>query len=254
MTNVAWFGLGYTGKNWLQLPKTREISTRAFSRSTQIGDSVLINAENPEAVRQLEKHLRLQAFDACIVSFPPASAHPDFWKVLEQTIPNRLLFGTTGIYSGGEGTITEASPVDTAHSRYAPETAFRKNGGTVVRLSGIYGPGRHPLNWVHRVQEWYPEKQLNLIQVGDIIRFVELWVQHPEKGNLYNLSDGQVHTWGEIAAVGVRKGLKMRPFMPENGADRGSGRFISTEKVLKRYPEMTFSNFFEWIENQEVAE
>lgn len=253
MTNVAWFGLGYTGKNWLQLPKTREIFTRAFSRTTQIGDSFLINAENPEAVRQLEKLLRHQTYDACIVSFPPASAHPDFWKVLEQTIPNRLLFGTTGIYSGGEGIITEASPVDTAHSRYAAETAFRENGGTVVRLAGIYGPGRHPFNWVHRVQEWFPEKQLNLIQVGDIVRFTEMWVRDPERGDLYNLSDGQVHTWGEIAAVGVGKGLKMRPFPPENETNPGRARFISTEKLLKRYPEMTFSDFFEWIENQPFA-
>lgn len=254
MTNVAWFGLGYTGKCWLELPKKEEISTRAYSRHTLLSGSELFNAENPEAVRQLDQNLNHLSFDACVVSFPPGSAHPDFWKVLARHIPNRLLFGTTGIYSGTEGIVTEASQADKNHSRYQTETDFMDAGGTVVRLSGIYGPGRHPLNWVNRVQEWYPEKQLNLIQVGDIIRFTELWVRDPERGNLYNLSDGQQHTWGEIAAVGERKGLKMRPFLPENGADRGMGKFISPEKVLKRYPEMTFSNFFEWIENQEVAE
>jgi nucleoside-diphosphate-sugar epimerase len=225
----------------------------AFSRSTQVEGSHLINTETIEGVQQAEILLQKSRPESVCITFPPENVHASFWKMLENRVPNRVLLGTTGIYSGS-GRITEDSELLTEHPRYAREQQFLNSGGSIIRLSGIYGPGRNPLNWINRARDLYEQKQLNLIHVNDITHFLKLWFEQPDRGEVYNLSDGQAHTWGEIARWAGQKGIKTPEIFPKNAWKPEDERNILPDKVLKKHPKFTFQDFFETLENQAFGE
>lgn len=253
MIKVALFGLGYTGKFILkELPGDR-FELFPFSKSTQINQSILANTETIEGVQFIRSHLINSEISIACITFPPEKAHPYFWEMLEEMVPYRILLGTSSIYKPAVK-ITESTTENSEHPRFPVERTFRENGGTIIRLSGIYGPGRNPLNWISRAKDLYAQKQLNLIHVSDIVQFLTAWMQEPERGELYNLSDGQRHTWGEIVHQARAKGLKMPEIMEKLEWNAAEERFISPEKVLKRYPNLNFCDFFETIEYQVFGE
>lgn len=249
MIKVALFGLGYTGKFLLNTLQGETFDILAFSRFTQINHSPIANIETIEGVQQVESLILDSGISLACITIPPEKIHPTFWKMLESTVPFRLLLGTTSIYATS-GQIKERSEVDFQHPRYLIEQTFMRNGGTVFRLSGIYGPGRNPFDWILRAKNIYAQKQLNLIHVNDIIQTIKAWMLDPETGGLYNLSDGQRHSWGEITAWARKKGLKMAEIPSKMDWKEEDERLISPEKVLKRYPELMFLDFFEAIEYQ----
>lgn len=253
MIKIALFGLGYTGKFLVKELTENHFQIIGFSRSTQLEGSHLINTETVEGVQQAEILLQKSHPDSVCITFPPENAHDSFWKMLENRVSNRVLLGTTGIYSGS-GRITEDSELLTGHARYAREQQFLDSGGSIIRLSGIYGPGRNPLNWINRARDLYEQKQLNLIHINDITHFLKLWFENPDRGEVYNLSDGQAHTWGEIARWAKEKGLKTPEILPKYPWKAEDERFILPEKVLKKHPKFTFQDFFETLENQAFGE
>jgi len=68
----------------------------------------------------------------------------------------------------------------------------------VLRVAGIYGPGRNLLDWIRQGRIGSSRKYVNLIHVEDLaaICFAALDRGHP--GEAYNVSDGQPHTRNEI--------------------------------------------------------
>jgi nucleoside-diphosphate-sugar epimerase len=250
---IALFGLGYTGKFLVKELTENQFQITGISRSTQLEGSLLINTETVEGVQQAEVLLQKTRPDSVCITFPPENAHVSFWKMLENRVSNRVLLGTTGIYSG-TGRISEDSELLISHPRYARERQFLESGGSIIRLSGIYGPGRNPLNWINRARDLYEQKQLNLIHINDITHFIKLWLENPDRGEVYNLSDGQSHTWGEIARWARQKGIKMPEILPKAAWQPGEERNILPEKVLKKHPKFTFQVFFETLENQSFGE
>lgn len=250
MIKVALFGLGYTGKFILNELPTDLFEVIPFSKSTQINHSILANTETLEGVQLIKSYLINSGISIACITFPPERVHPHFWEILEELVPYRILFGTSSIYKPISGIIHESTDENTEHPRFLIERNFREKNGTIIRLSGIYGPGRNPLSWISRAKDLYAQKQLNLIHVSDIVQFLTGWFQVPEIGELYNLSDGQHHTWGEIVQQARLKGLKMPEILEKLEWNAVEERFISPEKVLKRYPNLNFCNFFESIEYQ----
>jgi hypothetical protein len=249
MTKIALFGLGYTGQYLYETLESETVRVEAYSRNTQFRRSVLLNTEIKEEVQKLKVLWADTAPDFAIITFPPDRVHADFWTLLEEQVPNRLLLGTTGIYQGG-GVITEVSPVLADHPRRQAEERFLDTGGTVLRLSGIYGPGRNPVSWLLKSKLAIPEKQLNLIHIRDIAAWVRLWLDRPLRGELFNLSDGQRHSWGKIAGFCGERGIDLPPGFQERVLNPEEDKFILPEKVWKTYPEMTFMDFLEYLENQ----
>lgn len=116
---------------------------------------------------------------------------------------NRLVvLSTTGVYHQSDGQwVDEESPV--APSRIGPQIALAAeqwlnnhmaaDRATVVRLAGIYGPGRIPLLAKLREKQPIPVARgmLNLIHVDDIARVLIRLLTAPAPSRLYVLSDGQ---------------------------------------------------------------
>ncbi|KIW12367.1 hypothetical protein PV08_09644 [Exophiala spinifera] len=63
-----------------------------------------------------------------------------------------IQLGSTGIYTGQDWN-DSSSPVDTSNERCVAEDELIELGGCVLNLSGLYGGGRDPRNWVGRVAQ-----------------------------------------------------------------------------------------------------
>jgi nucleoside-diphosphate-sugar epimerase len=142
---------------------------------------------------------------------PPGGGFSDtrarnFIAALEQSAPPQMLIYTsaTSVYSEtGGGIVTEESPTEPASAmgkrRLDAEQAFReygaRSGATVIvlRVSGIYGPGRLPLMQISQGQPLLREEESgpsNRIHARDLADICVVAVERGEGGDIFNVSDG----------------------------------------------------------------
>ncbi|QEM66845.1 SDR family oxidoreductase [Geobacter sp. FeAm09] len=115
-----------------------------------------------------------------------------------------VYLGATSVYSETRGgVVTEDSPTAPASAmgkrRLDAEAAFREFGaahGTAVvilRISGIYGPGRLPLMQISQGQPLLKEAESgpsNRIHADDLAQVCLAAVEKGEDGDVFNVSDG----------------------------------------------------------------
>lgn len=173
-----------------------------------------------------------------------------------------LLVSTTGVYGDGDGgAIDENSPCDPAReSGQAYVEAERLlaeswlgDRSIVLRLAGIYGPGRIPL--LGELQRREPlavreEASLNLIHVVDAVAVILACEARAPRPSLYCVSDGHPVRRGEwYRAVASAFGLPDPVFVPPDaeqpvvpGGRRGGDKQVRNDKLMQeisppfRYP------------------
>lgn len=174
-------------------------------------------------------------FDVIYLVPPPAKGTTDpqlerFLTALPVT-PGRLVYiSTTGVYGdAGGATVTEETtpaPVnDRARRRLAAEKAVqswcqtRKVDWVILRVAGIYGPGRLPLERLQRREPVLAESEAgpgNRIHVEDLADICALALLQPQARNrIYNVSDGN-HTTNTafLGVVAKIAGLPPPPQLP----------------------------------------
>ena len=119
--------------------------------------------------------------------------------------PRRIVYiGTTGIYGDCRGEwVDESRPanpsVDRAHRRWDAECRLRDwsaaTGGelVVLRVAGIYGPGRLPLERLRRALPMVAADEApwtNRIHVDDLAAVCVAAMDRAPSGAVYNVSDG----------------------------------------------------------------
>jgi nucleoside-diphosphate-sugar epimerase len=119
--------------------------------------------------------------------------------------PRRIVYiGTTGVYGDcGGAWVDESRPpnpsVDRARRRWDAECRLRDwakatGGGLVIlRVAGIYGPGRLPLERLRRGLPMVPEDEApwtNRIHVDDLANVCVAAMDCAPDGAVYNVSDG----------------------------------------------------------------
>ena len=98
--------------------------------------------------------------------------------------------------------IDETAPLDFGKTRVRGEEYLRKDCGAIVlRVAGIYGPGRNPLDWIRQGRVGPSRKYVNLIHVEDLALICLAALERGKPGEIYNVSDGQPHTWEEICTT-----------------------------------------------------
>lgn len=120
-----------------------------------------------------------------------------------RALPRRLLYmSTTGVY--GDGRVDEDTPPvaysDRARARLDAELAVREwceargVGWTILRVPGIYGPGRLPLERLRRGEPAIAAAEAgpgNRIHVDDLVRTcVAAAASQVAANRLYNVGDG----------------------------------------------------------------
>lgn len=126
--------------------------------------------------------------------------------------PAKVIYlSTSGVYGDcGDAEVTEETPVNPqtarAKRRYDAETAVRAWGEErgvptiVLRVTGIYGPGRLPLQQLASGQPVLREEEAsftNRIHSEDLARVCIAAAERGENGDIFNVSDGNPGTMSE---------------------------------------------------------
>jgi hypothetical protein len=100
----------------------------------------------------------------------------------------------------------ESASIDLAKQRVQGEEFLQNDCGAIVlRVAGIYGPSRNPIEWVRQGRVSPSRKYVNLIHVEDLAAICLLALEKGKPGETYNVSDGQPHTWNEICATAQQR-------------------------------------------------
>jgi nucleoside-diphosphate-sugar epimerase len=170
----------------------------------------------------------------CFPATPRAQVEA-FAKTLG-AMPRRLVvLGSTSAYDVGHlqeyppPWIDETAPIDLSKPRVQGEEFLRANcGGIVLRVAGIYGPGRNPLDWIRQGRVGLSRKYVNLIHAEDLAAICLLALNKGKPGETYNVSDGTPYLWSEICATAQQRwGVAPVPVKE----DRSSGKRISNAKL-----------------------
>ena len=212
MTTVSIVGCGYSGLRLARLHLAR-------------GDEVQGTATHPQSLRAIEaagasaRALDLDqtipplaAADRLFYYLAPPAPQGDRDPRLERFLgaltgtPRRVIYmSTTGVYGDhGGGWVDERTPpaprTPRAHRRLAAETALREwclpraIPWCILRVAGIYGPGRLPLERLRhgepavRPQEALPTNRIHVDDLAAVCLAAGLSAH--ASGRIYNVTDG----------------------------------------------------------------
>lgn len=210
--NVFVVGCGYVGQSVARAFLDRKIPVRALTRGNfeqlqQLGIQPIVgDLDDPETL----KNLQIQR-DTLVFYFtpPPNQGTTDprlrnFLNALTQLPEKIVLISTTGVYGDCQGKwITEDQPLnpqtDRAKRRVDAENILKnsKLNYTILRVAGIYGAGKLP---IERLQKGIPvlaESQSpfsNRIHLIDLTTVCVLATEKAPTRSIYHVSDGNPTT------------------------------------------------------------
>jgi hypothetical protein len=153
-------------------------------------------------------------------------------------MPRRLVvLGSTSAYDVGHSQeypppwIDETAPIDLSKPRVEGEELLRASCGAIVlRVAGIYGPGRNPLDWIKSGRVSPSRRYVNLIHVEDLAAICLLALEKGKPGQVYNVSDGTPRTWEQICRFAQQHNGVATPTATINSE---TGKRISNRKLME---------------------
>ena len=159
-----------------------------------------------------------------------------FARTLDASPRRIVVLGSTSAYEVSDHSaeyppswIDESAPIDLTKPRAQGEEYLRNTlGAIVLRVAGIYGPGRSPLDWIRQGRVSPSRKYVNLIHVEDLTAICLAALERGKPGEAYNVSDGTPRTWNEVCATAQQRWNVTATAVKE---DRSSGKRISNAKL-----------------------
>ncbi len=204
-------GCGYVGRRVAVLYRSRGEPVTGLVRTRESADRLPAEGIVPLQA-DLDGDFELPANEPRVLYLvaPPEQGATDprighFLEAARRRGVRRIVYlGTTGVYGdcGGDWVDEDraVSPsVDRARRRWDAETRLRewsaRTGGELVilRVAGIYGPGRLPLERLRSGQPMVSEDEApwtNRIHVDDLAAVCVAAVERGRSGAVYNVSDG----------------------------------------------------------------
>lgn len=225
-------GAGYTGRSVYELARAQGRTVYATSRTPEQH-----LAELPPTDRLTFDLLDSSTWPVVpndvdlLWCFPavPVDQAVAFGKTVAATARHLVVLGSTSAYRPSDGIIDESTPVDRSLPRVESEEVLRETcGAMILRLAGIYGPGRPPLNWIRQGRISYTERYVNLIHVEDIAGICLELLEKGTPGEVYLGSDGTPRRWRDICD---RANKVWRIPLPSASPPKDPGKRISNEKV-----------------------
>ena len=244
-------GSGYTG---LVLYRTVTSQGRTVYATSRNPRNNLAGVSSEQCLRfdlgQPSTWLSIPAQADLIWCFPatPLEQVQAFARTLDAPPRRMVVLGSTSAYDAPSQSteypppwIDESAPSDLTKARVQGEEYLRQHHGAIVlRVAGIYGPGRNPLDWIRQGRVGLSRKYVNLIHVEDLAAICLLALDKGRPGEAYNVSAGQPHTWNEICITAQQRwGVAAA-----GKEDHASGKRISNGKLrtelgyILRHPDL----------------
>jgi nucleoside-diphosphate-sugar epimerase len=157
-----------------------------------------------------------------VVSLPPdAGLDEPIAQTLARHRPARLVYlSSTGVYGAARGAVDEQTPVDEqrAASRLRSERHYLGIGAVVLRVAGIYGPGRGLHERLRQNAFSLPGDgsiRSSRVHVDDLCHAIEIALARAAPGEILNVSDDQPAPLKDVVAwLCARMGLPLPPSIP----------------------------------------
>ena len=235
-------GSGYTGR-FLFEPALRQYHrVIATSRTPEahlegVPDSqrALFDLAQPETWANISRHTDL------LWCFPavPIESIRQCAAQLQASSRRLVVLGSTSAYDIAPSNeypppwIDETMPIDLTKPRVEGEEYLRhEHRAIILRVSGIYGPGRNPIDWIRQGRVGPSKKYVNLIHVEDLAAICLAALERGSPGEVYNVSDGTPRRWDEIFSVG-RERWNLTPTV--SLPTEQSGKRLDTRKLQDTY-------------------
>lgn len=204
-------GSGYTAKYLLPLALHRYTHVFASSRDPDrhlthlsVDKRIRFDLTRPETWQAIPPSTDM------VWCFPavPIELVQQFAEAASLRTRRLVVLGSTSAYvdcASGEYPppwVDETAPVDLTKPRVQSEELLRSSYGAIIlRVAGIYGPGRNPIEWIREGRVHPSHKYVNLIHVEDLASSSLAALMHADAGGIYNVSDGNPRTWREICQM-----------------------------------------------------
>lgn len=176
------------------------------------------------------------------------------------TVPPRtfVYMSTTGVYGDTAGAVVDESSAvqprtDRARRRVSAEEMTRvwcnerRVRRVVLRVPGIYGPQRLPMERLQHLEPVVREREAGLnnrIHVDDLVEACVRAIANPEARGVYNVTDGQplssttfINLVAKVAGLPAPPQVSMEEaqltFSPERLSFLNESRRVSNERMLK---------------------
>jgi len=232
-------GYGYTGRHIMQLTLQRGTNAWATSRNPALQLTAVpfqqrleFDLAGPETWGYLPAGADLVW---CFPATPLSKVQQ--WAETQHLRFNRLVvLSSTSAYEVSDHSaeypppwIDESAPINLTKPRVQGEEFLRTNCGAIIlRVAGIYGPGRNPIDWIRAGRVSPSRKYVNLIHVEDLAAICLAALEHGTPGETYNVSDGTPRTWNELYATAQQRWGGAAAAAKEN---LSSGKRISNAKL-----------------------
>lgn len=251
-SRVLILGAGYTGTWLYAAAKMRGARVWATSRHPEdnlphidAADRLCFNLASPQTWSALPSDCDL------LWCFPaqPVELVREFIEARTDAIRRLLVLGSTSAYADSNPSrifpppwLDESASLDHTRPRVQGEEYLRTvHGAIVLRVAGIYGPGRNPLDWIRQHRVVPSRRYVNLVHVEDLAAIcLELCKRSPP-AEVYNISDGIPRTWRAIC----RAAQTHWAIHPSDEDTRGGiGKRINTAKLRRsieyrfKYPDL----------------
>lgn len=134
-----------------------------------------------------------------------------------------VYLSSTGVYGAARGHVNEDTPVDPSHgpaaaSRLAAEDIWRAARAVILRVAGIYGPGRGMHTRLTEGTVRLPEGgggRISRVHVDDLGDAVRVLLERAAPGSTYVVADGNETSQADVAAwLCARLGLPLPGTVP----------------------------------------
>ncbi|CFU90060.1 SDR family oxidoreductase [Yersinia pseudotuberculosis] len=256
MKKVAIIGLG-----WLGMPLAQSLSRRGIdvvgSKTTPDGvDAARMSGINcyplvltPELICEPDDLAQLMAVDALVITLPASrttAGGDHYFQAVQQVVDSALAFGvpriiftsSTSVYGETRGRIKESSPLQpvtvAGKTLMALEQWLHQLPHTsvdILRLAGLVGTDRHPGRFLAGKTGVKGGSQgVNLVHQEDVIAAIELLLNRPKGGHIYNLC-APIHPRKRDFYPACARALQLTP--PEFAVEEqeGANREIDGSKI-----------------------
>jgi hypothetical protein len=208
-------GSGYTAKFLLPLAQHRYSQVFATSRDP---DRHLTHLNPDQRIRfdlaQSETWQAIPPTADIVWCFPavPIELVRQFADAASLRTRRLVVLGSTSAYDIDASAeypppwVDETAPIDLTKPRVQGEELLRTSyGANVLRVAGIYGHGRNPVEWIRTGRVNRSRKYVNLIHVEDLAASCLAALTHSNSGEVYNISDGHPRTWMDICQMAEQR-------------------------------------------------
>jgi nucleoside-diphosphate-sugar epimerase len=261
-------GCGYVGQRLAQRLQA-QFDVTALVRSTQRVDelerlgirALAIDLDRVRAGVTIPERLDQEAI--LYLTPPPVLGESDLrldrFLQLATVPPHTFVYmSTTGVYGDTAGAVVDESSAvqprtDRARRRVSAEEMTRvwcnerRVRRVVLRVPGIYGPERLPLERLRHCEPVVREREAginNRIHVDDLVTACVRAITNPEARGVYNVTDGQpfsstafINLVAKVAGLPAPPQVPMEEaqltFSPERLSFLNESRRVSNERMLK---------------------